>query len=167
MSIARVSVVAVAVLCCAAETPETSLTAKEKAMLQSDVSGGAYEQQLSVLALKKSSNPKVRAFAETDLRDHTALIKEARQVAGEGNAAPQADLTIQDKQKMASLSLQSGKAFDDAFAQAMGAVNEEDKRSFASDEKDASNPQVKQFLQHSHDIDAKHESMLQALKVGY
>ncbi len=168
MSIARLcAAVTVVLFCAAASPPETSLTSKEKTMLQRDVSGGAYEQQLSALALKKSSNPKIRAFAETGVRDHTALIKEARQIAGQGGDAPQADLTIQDKQKMASRSMQNGRAFDDAFAQAMGAVNEEDKRSFAADEKDASSPEVKQYLQHSHDIDAKHESMLQGLHVGY
>ncbi len=168
MNVSRLSIVAVAVLCCAASEPAGgSLTAREKTMLQKDVSGGAYEQQLSALALKKSSNPQVKAFAEMDLRDHTALIEEAKQVSGEGTAAPQADLTTQDKQKVASLTKQTGKAFDEAYVQAMGAVNEEDKRSLGDNVAQATSPQVKQFLKHESAIDQKHFSMVQAIHIDY
>ena len=74
------------------------------------------------LALAKSSNPEVRKFAETMIRDHTAVNEAALALVTELNVAPQDNFLSQDLNKQAELLIiemaqLSGADFDRRYAE--------------------------------------------------
>lgn len=85
------------------------------------------------LALAISQNPEVREFAETMIRDHTAVNEQALALLAKLNASPQDNFLSQSLQKNAEalvdeMSKLRGAAFDQRYAENElayhGAVNE-------------------------------------------
>lgn len=71
-------------------------------------------------ALEKSSNPEVRAFAETMIRDHTGVIEQAAALAERLGVTPEANatseaLTAQAAETRERLAELEGGAFDRAY----------------------------------------------------
>jgi putative membrane protein len=83
---------------------------------------GALDAAAAKLALAKSKDPQVRAFAEVMLRDHEAVNQQALalvkklKVTPADNPTSQA-LTKQAKETESKLASLSGRAFDAAYAQ--------------------------------------------------
>jgi putative membrane protein len=82
---------------------------------------GQIDIDAAQLALQKSKNKAVRAFAEDMLRDHKAVNEKALAVVKKLNVTPQDNdtskaLLKQAKEKQAELAKLSGPAFDKAYA---------------------------------------------------
>lgn len=78
--------------------------------------------KMGQLALQKSRNPQVRAFAEEMVRDHTAVNDKALALLKKLNVQPQDNttsraLTQQAEAEQQRLSALSGAAFDKAYAE--------------------------------------------------
>ena len=74
------------------------------------------------LALAKSQNPKIREFAQTMIRDHSAVNELALALLKKLNAKPQDNflsqkLNADSKKKLAELSKLNGRAFDKSYAE--------------------------------------------------
>lgn len=72
------------------------------------------------LALKKTSNDEVKRFAQTMINDHTAVIKQATELAQKLNVTPKDNATTQSllkdsKEMMKKLESKKGKDFDKAY----------------------------------------------------
>jgi len=82
---------------------------------------GQIDIETAKLALKKSKNKSVRAFAEDMVRDHEAVNKQALELVKKLNVTPEDNdtsraLTKQGEQKRAELAKLKGKQFDTAYA---------------------------------------------------
>ncbi len=82
---------------------------------------GQIDIDAAQLALQKSKNKEVRAFAEDMLRDHKAVNEKALALVKKLNVTPQDNdtskaLLKQAKEKQAELKKLSGAAFDKAYA---------------------------------------------------
>ncbi|HYM72327.1 MAG TPA: DUF4142 domain-containing protein [Stellaceae bacterium] len=83
---------------------------------------GDIDIKAAKLALEKSKNPQVRAFAEDMVRDHTAVNDQALALVKKLNVTPQDNDTSKSLVKQADaertkLSALNGAAFDKAYAQ--------------------------------------------------
>jgi len=111
--------VAAAVLCtAAAETKAAAPTDPQIAMIA--VTADSIDIDAGKLAAQKSSNPKVKEFAEMMIRDHTSVNKKATALAKKLNVTPEESDTSRslksDADKtMAKLHGLSGAEFDKAY----------------------------------------------------
>ncbi len=81
------------------------------------------------IALDKSKNPEIRKFAETMIKDHSDIIKQATALATKLNVTPETNKTTQDlldgQTKMnETFKGLTGDAFDKAYAQNEAAYHE-------------------------------------------
>lgn len=72
------------------------------------------------IALRKSRNPEIRKFAETMIKDHTDIIKQAVALATKLHVTPKTNATTQsllegEKKTTRTLDSKRGKAFDQAY----------------------------------------------------
>ena len=82
---------------------------------------GSLDVEAGKLALKKSKNPKVRAFASEMVRDHQAVNDKALALVKKLHVTPEQNATSQGLTKQAAatrakLAKLNGKAFDRAYA---------------------------------------------------
>lgn len=122
------------------------------------------------LALKKTSNPGVKAFAHTMDADHSLNLVATKKLAGQLNLVPEASAkstSIQAKGKAGLQKLESlsGKEFDTAYAKAM--VHGHEKALKIIDTKllpNAKNPQLTNFLKVTRATVTHHLQMAEALQ---
>ena len=77
--------------------------------------GGMAEIQLSKLAIQKSSNPKLKKFAEQMLEDHQATAIKLKQIAQKHQLAVPTALDAAHRQTIAELQGLDGEAFDRTY----------------------------------------------------
>lgn len=116
--ITLVAVAAAGVLAQAQTSPASAPTDPQIAMIvvtadNVDIAGGK-------LAAKKSSNPKVKEFAELMVRDHTSVNNQATQLANKLNVTPEESPTSRSLESDGAKSLAklrglSGTEFDKAY----------------------------------------------------
>ena len=115
------------------------------------------------LALAKSVNPAIQAFARTMIRDHEAVNERALALVAKLNVSPQDNflsqaLTAQSEQLVAELSQLTGAAFDRRYAENElayhGAVNGLVEGTFIPN---LQNPEVKTLFQEALVIFKAHE----------
>lgn len=86
--------------------------------------GGMTEVEASKLAVSKSQDPKVRAFAQQMVKDHSAANEELKGLAtSKGWSVPTA-LDAEHKSVLQKLNSKSGAAFDEAYSKQMMADHE-------------------------------------------
>lgn len=72
------------------------------------------------IAMRKSRNPEIRKFAETMIKDHTDIIKQAVALATKLHVTPKTNATTKsllegEKKTTRMLNSKKGKAFDEAY----------------------------------------------------
>lgn len=77
---------------------------------------GIAEIETGKLALEKSSNPQVRAFAEKMIEDHTKANQELARIAQGKNLEVADDAELLNRIKTSLLSVRNDEAFDAAYA---------------------------------------------------
>jgi putative membrane protein len=112
------AVIAAGVLGQAQTSPATAPTDPQIAMIV--VTADNVDIAAGKLAAKKSSNPKVKEFAELMVRDHTSVNKQATDLAKKLNLTPEQSPTSQSLKSeghktLAKLHGLSGAAFDKAY----------------------------------------------------
>jgi putative membrane protein len=80
---------------------------------------GMTEVELANVALEKSQNPKVRAFAERMVADHGKANKELATIAKGKNLQVPTSLDAEHKSMVETMSSKSGAAFDAAYGEHM------------------------------------------------
>ena len=81
--------------------------------------GGMTEVEASKLAVSKSQDPKVRAFAQQMVKDHTAANAELKDLAARKGWTVPTSLDSEHKAAVQKLSAKSGAAFDEAYSNQM------------------------------------------------
>lgn len=131
----------------AAPVREPFVAPKNEAdFIKSAIKSGGTATRLAGLALTKSTEEKVKGFAQTVLDDLTAagkaLKREAEKEAIEADTA-----NPKDKEKLEKLNGKSGKEFDEAFLEEMAACHANDLALFEAGKKVAATPGVVTFIE--------------------
>jgi|GEM_PF-857863 len=95
-------------------------------LLLTAYSDGQAEIQLSQLALQRSANASVRAYAEQMIRDHTAVNAEVTRLAAAQSVTLQTQPTAEQQATLARMTALSGEAFDRAYMEMNVAVHAKD-----------------------------------------
>ena len=98
----------------AERTPPAASVFVKKAALD-----GMTEVEAGKVALDKSKDPKIRAFAERMVKDHTKAGAELESIAKAKGLAPPKMLDAEHKAMLDSLKAKSGQEFDHAYAEHM------------------------------------------------
>lgn len=108
---------------------------------------GLFEMEASALALKKSQNSQVRAFAERMTHDHQAIMKDlkAATASADGQIAIPAALDAKHETMIERLNAASGADFDTLYVQVQTQEQEAAVGIFAAFEKDGDQTALKAF----------------------
>ena len=97
-------------------TTQTDATPSDGAFISTAISSGLAEVNEAQLALQRSHNPAVLAFARRMEKDHSLANSQFKALAETKNYPYSSDLAAADKTKMSQLSALSSAAFDRAYA---------------------------------------------------
>ncbi|HWB02515.1 MAG TPA: DUF4142 domain-containing protein [Verrucomicrobiales bacterium] len=118
----------------------------EADFIKSAIRSGGTAAKLAGMALTKSTEEKVKGFAQTVLDEQSAAEKALKREAEKG--AIEADAANpKDKEKLEKLNGKSGKEFDEAFLEEMAACHANDLALFEAGKKVASAPGVVTFIE--------------------
>jgi putative membrane protein len=100
--------------------------------------GGMTEVELSRLALKKSTDPAVKKFAQQMVTDHTKANEALKAAASQEGLTPPAELDPSHKQAVDQMHSLSGPAFDQAYKSQMLKDHQETVAKFEKEAADGS-----------------------------
>ncbi len=106
--------------------------------------GGMAEVQLGKLAQEKASNPRVKAFGEMMVRDHSAANDDLKSIAGKKSVTLPADMG-KHQDHYNDLSKKSGHDFDKAYMKMMVDDHQDDIDAFEKTANNGTDPEVKTF----------------------
>jgi len=143
----------------AALTPGyAAVSAADQQFINAAAVGGQFEVAAGQLAAK-STNPKVQAFGQRMVKDHSAADAElARLVKAQGGTVPQG-LDAEHTQLRDHLATLKGDAFDREYIQLMVKDHDEDTKAFADEERSTTDPKLKQFVEQTLTIVKEHDQM--------
>ncbi len=121
------------------------VTGGDLAFMNEAAPGGRAEVQLGELAVKKASDPKVKAFAQQMIEDHSKAGEQLKALAEQKKVELPPGVLPQAKQTTEKLAKLDGAAFDLAYVQAMVTAHEKDVAAFAAVSKNATDADVKEF----------------------
>ena len=98
----------------------TTISQDDAARLVGIAQANIAEIEMGKMALKKSSNPDVKAFAQMMIDDHTKGLQETRKVAAAKHVTLPTEPDIGHQKLAAELEVLSGTRFDEAFAKRAG-----------------------------------------------
>lgn len=114
-----------------AETkPATGLSSDDKEFLAKAAQGGMTEVALGKLAAQKGTTSQIRDFGKMMVTDHEKINNDVKALAKSKNVALPAALDEKHQGKVDALGKLSGKAFDDAYLDAMSKMHEKDLAAF-------------------------------------
>lgn len=127
-----------------AQSPDQARTAHQDTKFLSDANQGSVDEiDLAQIALKKSDDPDVKAFAQMMVDDHTKLLDAMKPFDMQaGLSIPEHDSAATDASK-AKLELLTGKTFDKAYVKDMVDDHHKDLVAFISEEKATGYPDFK------------------------
>ncbi len=107
--------------------------------------GGMAEVQAAHMALRKSTNPSVDAFARRMIHDHGMANEKLATIAQAQGLTPPAHIDEMDQMMADHLSTLSGKAFDDAYIKGQVIAHKRTIALFKKEATEGSNPQLVSF----------------------
>ena len=137
-----------------------STAAQDKTFLMNSAEGGMAEIAMSRLALKKSKNPEVKAFAQKMIDDHTMLIANMKPFADQMGVQPPTTLKPEHQQEAQRLKAMSGAGFDKEYITAMVADHHKDLGEFKAEEASTANPDLKSTVAQGEQVVSQHTTMI-------
>ena len=135
----------------------------DKSFMETASQGNVTEVELGKLALKKSQNPEVRAFAEKMIKDHQTLGKKMAPLMAQAGAKPSYSMNTEHQHLYNKLSALSGTEFDKEYAEAMDKDHHEDLKDFRDEINSTKSPQIKTTVIAGEKVIAEHTQMADAL----
>ncbi len=131
-----------------AEGQASRLQRADKSFLDDAAHSGHAEVKSSQLALTKAQNPKVRAFAQQMVDDHTKANQELAALAASKNVRVPEGPSLVQEGKIKLLGTADGADFDKRYMESMGLQAHRDTVAlFEKGARDARDPDVKAFAQ--------------------
>lgn len=151
----------------ASASSSSSATDTDKKFVTEALKGGMAEVSLGQLAAQKGASEDVKAFGQKMVTDHSRLGDRMKVVAGDiGVSAPDMT-TLGDTAEKAKLEVLSGKAFDDAYINAMVKAHEDDLKAFQQEEADGTSPEVKHAAREGAAMIQSHLDMIRKIAAAH
>jgi putative membrane protein len=138
-------------------TPEDTVFVKDA------LEGGMAEVQLGNLALQKSNNSDVKAFAQKMVDDHTKMGDQMKTLAQQVGVKVPTDVSKKDRATIAKMSALSGDDFDKAYMKDMVKDHKTDLSDFQIEAQNGSNPVVKSAATQGAQMISQHLQMAQQI----
>ena len=126
-------------------------------------SGGLAEVQTAQMAKQKAESPKVKAFADRIISDHTQANNELQQIAQQENLTLPSEPSKQERSATQRVSGMTGAAFDRTYAQQEVRDHQQDIALFQQEANSGRDPALKQFAQKTLPTLRQHLQMAQGL----
>jgi len=140
------------------------LASADKSFLEDAAQGGHAEIEGSKMALQKSKNADVKAFANQMIKDHTAVGEELTALAKSKGYTPPTEPSLMQKGELKALDV-TDDSFDSMYARRIGvAAHESTVKLFEKAAKDAKDPEIKAFAQKTLPSLQSHLEMAKALQ---
>lgn len=153
-----------------AMTPAMPATASTSAMANGPTgfaseaaSGGMLEVRLADLALQKSNDSDVKAFANRMKKDHAAANDKLKSIVGSSEQLPM-NLSAEQQQQVSSLESKSGDDFDKAYADTMVQDHQKDVSEFENASNNAPTQELRQFASQTLPTLKEHLKLAQQLQ---
>jgi putative membrane protein len=131
----------------------------DKEFMEKASQGNVAEVELGKLALKKSTNPEVRAFAQRMIKDHQTLGKKMAPLMAQAGVQPSISLNTEHQHLFNKLNGLSGAEFDKEYAKAMAEDHHEDLKEFQDEVGSTQVPAIKTTVTSGEKIIAEHTQM--------
>jgi predicted outer membrane protein len=155
--------VSVSIVLSAALTPASAAEMKAVDFANTAAGSDAFEIQSSQLALQKSRNDKVKAFAEEMIKQHSQSTAKLKAAAQEAHIQVDATLPKELQSKLDALKTASGPTFDAAYLSAQISVHTKAAQLFGNFSKDGEGGPIKAFAQQTYPVIRTHLVRVQAL----
>lgn len=126
--------------------------------------GDYTEITFSQLALQKSTNPKVKSFAQRMITDHNQLEAEMKPVAEKLGVTPATALDAQHQQLYDQLNQLSGADFDKQYISDMDTDHHKTLDAFKAEEASTQDKQLKPIVKKGEKVVAQHTEMADKLE---
>jgi putative membrane protein len=160
-----------AVACClmapmafTAAHAQTNDTDQDKHFLMEASQGGMAEIQLGQLASEKGQSPKVKAFGEKMVTDHTKLNNELKPFADKDGVPPPTGLSAEDQAELDKLNGLSGAEFDKEYVAYMEKDHRHDQQAFQQEISSTQDTQLKMAVEHGLKVVDQHLAII--TKIG-
>lgn len=145
-------------------TAKAQATDDDKKFLATVSQAGVNEIKLSELAEQKASDPRVKAFAEKMVKEHTALADQLKPYADSWGVAPATDLDDSHKSDYEKLNGLSGKDFDKEYMADMVSDHNKAEDLFKSEIKDTKDMKFRKTVEGGYSHVVAHDNMAKSLK---
>jgi putative membrane protein len=143
----------------AAFTPSwAAVSAADQQFINAAAIGGRFEVAAGQLAAK-STNPKVQAFGQRMVRDHSAADAQLAQLVKQQGGKLPAGLDAEHTQLRDHLASLKGDEFDRGYIALMVKDHDEDTKAFSDEERNTTDPKLKQFVEQTLTIVKEHDQM--------
>ncbi len=129
----------------ASDQGDQVVTGGDLAFMNDAAPGGMAEVELGKLAVSKTQNAEIKAFAQKMIADHSKAGEDLKQLAAQKKVSLPPDVLPAHKQLMEKLSKLSGADFDKEYVKAMVEAHEKDVTAFENVSKTAADADVKAF----------------------
>lgn len=153
-----------AALCCAMVSvsgafAQSSTADADKDFVKTASQSDNTEIKFSQLAEQKATNPRVKAYAQKMVADHTKLETEMKPIADKLGVTPVTELDSEHQQKYDSLSQMSGADFDKTYMTAMDMDHHKALDLFKKEESTTQDPELKKVVAKGEKVVAQHTMM--------
>jgi putative membrane protein len=138
---------------------------EDKQFLHKASEGGVAEVELAKLALQKSSNDGVKAFAQKIIDDHTSLNDSMKPIAESLGVLPAKRMSKTDQAEYDKLNALSKDDFDKAYITCMVKDHRQDLHEFREEAATAEDPALKDASMKGARVIHRHLGMIQKLAV--
>jgi putative membrane protein len=150
-----------ALSCCINVSAQTGDTAaQDKMFLAKSAEGSMAEIEMSKVALKKSKNDDVKAYAQKMIDDHTKLMSDMKPFADQMGVMPPTKLNKEHQQEAQRLASFTGDKFDKEYITAMVADHHKDLGEFKAEEGTTSNAELKTAVSQGEQVIQQHTMMI-------
>ncbi len=135
----------------------------DKEFMEKASQGNVTEVEMGKLALQKSQNADVRAFAKKMIHDHTMLGKKMAPLMAEAGLKPSVSMNSEHQELYNKLNGLSGTEFDKQYAEAMDKDHHEDLKDFQEEVNSTQVPRIKKTVAAGEKVIAEHTHMADEL----
>lgn len=138
-------------------------THSDKSFMETASQGNVTEVEMAKLALKKSQNPDVKAFAEKMIHDHTMLGKKMAPLMATAGVKPSVSMNTEHQHLYNKLNGLSGAEFDKEYVEAMVKDHHTDLKDFQDEVNSTQDVHLKPVVVSGEQVIAEHTKMADAL----
>lgn len=135
----------------------------DKEFFEKASQGNVTEVEMAKLALKKSQNADVRAFAKRMIHDHQVLGKKMAPLMAEAGIKPSYSLNTEHQELYNKLNGLSGEEFNKQYVEAMDKDHHQDLKDFQEEVNSTQVPQIKSTVEAGEAVIRQHTEMIDGL----